>query len=370
MRIRGAKVFDIDRFTERDLCIEEGRIAETCCDDRVIDAAGCIAIPGLVDIHFHGAMGSDLCDAGIEALERIATYEASRGITFICPATMTYPGERLLSIMETVKRFDEVHGEDPAYAKLVGINLEGPFISSERIGAQNPDFVIPADSGLLDRLQEACGNRIRLVDLAPECFDNMDFIRENANRVHISLAHTNCDYDTALRAFTLGADHLTHLFNAMPGMHHRLPGPIAAGAEQRAFAEIIADGIHVHPAMVRLAFRIFGADRMVLISDSMRACGLADGVYELGGQAVIVSGRKAVLKEEPATIAGSCTDLFDCMRSAVKEMGIPLADAVRAATYNPACSIGAEDSCGSFLPGRRATVLLLNKELELVRIIR
>lgn len=370
MRIKNAKVFDIDRFTERDLYIQNGTFSTSSSDDIEIDAGGCMAIPGLVDIHFHGAMGSDFCDGAVEAIEKIAGFEASRGVMAICPATMTYPEEKLQGVMEAAREFKRLHGGDDTIADLAGINLEGPFISKDKIGAQNPKYIIPADGRLLERLQKASDNLIKLVDIAPECYDNLTFIRENAKKVNISLAHTNCDYDTALAAFSNGANHMTHLFNAMPGLNHRMPGPIIAGAECGAYAEIIADGIHVHPAMVRMAFKLFGADKMVLISDSMRACGLEDGEYELGGQGVVVSGRRAVLKENRETIAGSVTDLFSCMSIAIKEMGIPVEDAVRAATYNPARSIGVDDKYGSFLAGRKGIVLLVDSDMNLVKIIR
>lgn len=369
MIIKGAKVFDIDRFTERELYIENGIISDSSHDDIVIDATGYMAIPGLVDIHLHGAKGSDFCDGTVEGIKKLATYEASRGVLAICPATMTYPEDKLIRIMESARAYNEEHSLGKNYADLVGINMEGPFINKDRAGAQNPEYIIPADSELYRRLQKSSGNLIKLIDIAPECYDNLTFIEENAQAVNISLAHTDCDYDTALEAFSKGANHLTHLFNAMPGLNHRNPGPIAAGVKHGAYAEIIADGIHVHPAMVRLAFEMFGSDKMVLISDSMRACGLEDGEYELGGQSVIVNGRKAVLKESDDTIAGSVTDLLDCMRIAINEMGISPEDAVRAATYNPAKSIGVDDRYGSFLPGRVGIVLLMDSEMNLVEIV-
>lgn len=390
MRITGAKVFDIDRFTERDLCIENGRVVSDTSIQNcpsiakkrrdtpvpILHADGLYAIPGLVDLHFHGAAGCDFCDGTVEAIEKIAAYEAAHGITTICPATMTYPKEKLLEIMRAVREYREkILSETwpgPDQSLLAGIHLEGPFINAEKIGAQNPSYITEADLNMIQYLQQESGNLLRLITLAPECGKNQHFIhrvKEEYPEIHISIGHTNCDYGTAMKAFENGADHLTHLFNAMPGLHHRNPGPIAAGLEMGAYAEIIADGIHVHPAMVRQAFQMFGPERMILISDSMRACGLADGIYDLGGQSVKVEGRKAVLADTPDTIAGSVTNLFECMKIAVTEMHIPLLDAVRAATYNPARSIGLDGEVGSFLPGRKGVVLLVNEKLDIVNLI-
>ena len=186
-----------------------------------------------------------------------------------------------------------------------------------------------------------------------------------AGQVRISIAHTAADYDTALQAFSLGANQLTHTYNAMPSMVHRQPGPIPAAAEYGADAELIADGVHVHPAMVRLLFRVFGSGHIILISDSMRACGLPDGEYTLGGQAVTVRGKRAVLTQQPDTIAGSVTCLYDCMREAVQHMDIALEDAVRAASENPARALGVQTDYGSLAPGAYANVILADEALEI-----
>ncbi|MDO4491104.1 MAG: N-acetylglucosamine-6-phosphate deacetylase [Lachnospiraceae bacterium] len=388
MVITGARVFDGDRFTRRDLYIRKGRISEKTDGDfsqaRVLDAQGLYAIPGLVDIHIHGAAGCDVCDGTAEAIERIAAYEAAHGITSMCLTTMTLPKEKLLTVMRAAREYNAQQlsaasgaqsrkwGDKPdseARAKLLGIHLEGPFISGNRVGAQNPDFVCSAEGEWFEELQREAGGWICLLTLAPEQGTNMDFIREYASRVHISLGHTDCSYDIAKEAFEGGADHLTHLFNAMPGLHHRIPGPIAAAVEAGAYGELIGDGVHIHPAMVRLAWKLFGAEKMILISDSMRACGLEDGIYELGGQPVELCGNRAVLAEQPEVLAGSVTNLYDCMKQAVRTMGIPLVDAVRAATWNPARAIGVDHRVGSLLPGREADVLLMDEELNLIDVI-
>ena len=226
--------------------------------------------------------------------------------------------------------------------------MEGPFISPKKVGAQNPEYVQGADAAMFRRLQKRANGLIKLVDVAPEEPGNLDFIKECHNEVRISIAHTCTDYDTAKAAFAAGATHMTHLYNAMPGITHRAPGPIIAAMEHDAEVELITDNVHIHPAVVRFTFNTFGDDHVILIADSMMACGLPDGQYSLGGQAVTVHGRRATLTEQEGTIAGSATCLFDCMKRAVQEMGVPLESAVRAATLNPARSIGH----GPVYPGR------------------
>ncbi len=331
-------------------------------EGEILDADGCYVIPGLTDIHFHGCMGSDCCDGTAEAFRTIAKYELSQGVTSITPATMTMPEEVLAGICRTVRDFTYEEGAD-----LCGLYMEGPFISEKKKGAQNGEYIRRADPEMLARLQEAAGGKIRTVVVAPETEGAMDFIRACRGKLNISLAHTDADYETAREAFACGATELTHLYNAMPPLAHRAPGPIGAGADdEHCMAELICDGIHVHPAMVRAAFRLFGDDRIILISDSMRAAGMEDGEYDLGGQKVIVHGNRAVL--EDGTIAGSVTSLLNCMRKAVKDMGIPLASAVKCAAVNPARAIGILDNYGTLAPGKYANILLLDEELELKKV--
>lgn len=369
MIIRNAKVFTGGcRFEERDLLIRDGRIvfgAVPMDGEEVLDARGSYALPGLVDIHFHGAMGHDFCDADEAGLQAIADFEASKGVLAICPATMTFSEEILNGIMDAAAAHKNERGAD-----LVGINMEGPYISPRKVGAQNPKYVMGADAGMFRRLQAHSGGLIKLVDVAPEEPGNLDFIRACRDEVRISIAHTCTDYETAKEAFAAGASHMTHLYNAMPGITHRAPGPIIAALEEGAEVELITDGVHIHPAMVRFTFRTFGDSHVILVADSMMACGLPDGQYSLGGQAVTVCGPRATLTEHPDTIAGSATCLYDCMRHAVLDMGVPLASAVRAASLNPARSIGIDADYGSLEPGRWGNVVLADGQLNIQKVIR
>ncbi len=329
-----------------------------------LDASGCYVIPGLIDIHFHGACGADLSDGNPQGLHTIAAYEASRGVTSICPASMTLPEEALARAFSTAAAFVPAQGE----SQLVGINMEGPYISPDKVGAQNPAYVRPADAGEFGRLQAAAQGLIKLVDVAPEEADNLAFIEAVHDQVRVSVAHTCADYDTAVAAFEAGARHMTHLYNAMPSLHHRKPGPIAAGSERDdVTAELIADGVHVHPTMVRLAFAMFGPERIILISDSLRCCGLGDGEISLGGQSVFVHGARATLAD--GTLAGSVSDLMGCLRTAVETMEIPLVDAVRAATENPARAIGVWDQVGSIEAGKQANAVILNDDLSVRHVV-
>lgn len=294
----------------------------------------------------------------------MAQYELGQGVTSITPATMTMPQEVLFQICEAAKSFRDTADNYTDCADLCGLYMEGPFISHDKKGAQNGNYIISADTDLLNRLQERSGNLFRTVAIAPETQGAMEFICENSSRVNISIAHTTADYDTAKEAISCGASQLTHTYNAMPPFSHRAPGPIGAAADsEHCMAELICDGIHVHPAVVRTTFKMFGDDRIIFISDSMRAAGLADGQYDLGGQTVIVKGNLAVL--EDGTIAGSVTSLMNCMRNAVKNMGIPLGSAVKCAAVNPAKAVGIFEEYGSLAAGKVANIVILDKALEL-----
>ncbi len=367
MRIINGSVFVGEGFVERDVFVAEGRFvgeAARAEGGQTVDAAGCYVIPGLVDLHFHGSAGADISDGDLAGLHRMGAYEASRGITAMCPATMTLPEDVLMRAAQAAAAYAPAADE----AALVGINMEGPFISPSKVGAQNPDYVRNPSADEFRRLQEAADGLFKLVDIAPEEPGAEEFIREMAGEVRISLAHTCTDYDTAVRAFELGARQLTHLYNAMDPMHHRKPGPIPAAVEHgEVAAEIIADGVHIHPAMVRLAFQLFGDDRMILISDTLRAAGLEDGTYDLGGQDVTVRGPVATI--DNGALAGSVSDLMRCLTVAVRDMGIPLASAVKAASANPARALGLDAERGAIEAGKVADAVLLDKETLDVRAV-
>lgn len=339
-------------------------------NEEVIDGNGNYAIPGLIDLHFHGCKGDDFCDGKKEALGRIAEYEAPVGVTAIAPATMTLPVEELEHILQVAAEYKK-ETRDCHKADLLGINMEGPFISHVKKGAQDEKNILPCNVEICDRFLKASEGLVKFIGVAPEESSNaIEFIKEVSNRVNVSLAHTNADYETAMAACRAGVNHAVHLYNAMPAFTHRAPGVVGAVFDNKeVMAEIICDGIHIHPSVVRATFQMMGADRMILISDSMRATGMPDGQYTLGGLDVKVVGRLATLVSDGA-IAGSATNLMDCMRTVVKKMDIPLETAVACATINPAKSLGVEDQYGSIEKGKKANILLLDSELELKGVIK
>lgn len=363
-KISGGKAFIDGAFRSEDVFIDGGVFGGSGEGD-TIDASGCYVIPGLIDVHFHGSVGADISDGDVQGLHKMGAYEASRGITAMCPATMTLSEEQLSEAAKSAAEYEPAVNE----SDLVGINMEGPFISPSKVGAQNPNYVRTAQVDEFRRLQEASGGLFKLVDIAPEEEGALPFIESLKDEVSISVAHTCTDYVTADKAFSAGANHVTHLYNAMDPMHHRTPGPIPAAVEhEHVMAEIISDGIHIHPAMVRLAFKMFGDDRMILISDTLRAAGMGDGVYDLGGQDVEVKGYEARI--ENGALAGSVSDLMRCFYVAVHDMKVPLVSAIKAATINPAKSIKIDDDYGSIEDGKVADAVLLDQDsLEVRQVI-
>lgn len=365
MRLTGAKVYDVhDGFVRRDICIEGEFLAGLSADGKTADLSGCYVIPGLTDLHFHGAKGHDFSDGDAEGLQIMADYELSRGVTQICPAGMTLLEEQLIKVCKNAANHRKT---SKSGAMLCGVNLEGPFLSYAKRGAQNGDWLHAPDVEMLRRLEMASEGLVKLVSVAPEEPGALDFIREVADEVTVSVAHTTADYDTAMAAYAAGARQATHLFNAMPAFTHRAPGVVGAAFDNPGCkVELICDGVHIHPSVVRAVFQLFGAKRVILISDTMRAAGMPDGDYTLGGQAVKVNGKYATL--EDGTLAGSVTDLMNCMRTAVS-FGIPLEVAVRAAAVNPAKAIGIYSRVGSIEPGKLANLAVLDENLELRAVI-
>lgn len=362
MQIKNGRVFLKDgSFVQANIRIENGRITEVSDftpDADAVDAKGMYVVPGYVDIHIHGADGSDCCDATVEALDTVAAYLAKQGVTSFAATTMSLGEDTLSAVAQAVK--ERMDNPAEGCAKIVGINMEGPFFSKAKRGAQNEKFIINPDYEFFSRVNAKSGNNVKLIDIAPELEGSKEFIEKASRDCVVSIAHTEADYYTSVMAFENGVTHVTHLYNAMPPFSHRAPGVVGAAADYAKDIELICDGIHSHPATVRSVFRLFGDDRVCIISDAMQACGLADGEYELGGQKVFVSESKATLAN--GTIAGSTTNLAEGVRRAVK-FGVPLESALKAATANPARVLGMTGEIGSVEAGAKADILILDESL-------
>lgn len=341
--------------------------------EEIIDGEGCYAIPGLIDLHFHGCKGYDVCDGTREAMEQIAKYEASVGVTAICPATMTLPVSELNDVLDEAAKYrrEQEREKKADEADLIGLNMEGPFISPVKKGAQDARNILPCNEEIARGFLKASDGLVKFIGVAPEESEfTTEFIRKMKDDVTISLAHTNASFESADEAFQAGAKHAVHLYNAMTGFNHRNPGVVGAVFEnKKVTAEMICDGIHIHPAAVRATFSMLGGERIILISDSMRATGMTDGIYTLGGLDVKVEGNKATLVSDGA-IAGSVTNLMECMKTVVRKMGIPLETAVACATKNPAKCLGVYDKYGSIADGKKANVVLLDGELNVKGVVK
>ncbi len=365
MKILNGQIFDeINGFIEQTLYTSNGLFTSDSEDDIVLDATDCYIIPGLTDIHTHGCVGADTSDCDIVGLQKMAEYQLSRGVTQFCPTGMTLPAETLHELCRMIAEYKK---NPQSGATVAGLHLEGPFLSYAKRGAQNGAWIQEGNAEMLQSLISTSQGNVKIVSVAPEIEGAKEMIEKLSDDVIFSLAHTEADYDTASTAFSNGARHVTHMFNAVPPYHHRNPGVIGAAFDcPHSRVELICDGIHLHPAVVRGTFSMFGVDRIILVSDSMRATGLEDGEYDLGGQNVTVNGSLATLAD--GTIAGSVTDLMKALQVAVS-MGISLHHAVMATAVNPAKALGIFEKVGSLTIGKEANFVLLDKSLNIKTIV-
>lgn len=363
MLIKNALVLTPDHtFRKMDVRFD-GHIRETGSfpGNPDIDAEGYFLVPGLIDVHTHGAAGHDFSDGSSDDIGIISRHFASRGVTSFCATTMTLPESSLVKAMRSIRDFRR-----PADgARCAGVNLEGPFLSYQRRGAQAAEYLRDPDIDMYWRLNAASGSQVKLISVAPELPGAAEFIREVSKSCAVSVAHSAAGYETAIEAFQSGASQATHLFNGMNQLHHRDPAIIGAAFDSGAYAELICDGLHIHPSVIRIVFRLFGK-KTLLISDSLRCAGMPDGCCELGGQPIVVRKGRATLLN--GTLAGSCISLLEGVRNAIR-FGIAPEDAFCAATEAPAKAIGIDGSRGSIESGKLSDMLILDNNFNLVTTI-
>ncbi len=371
MYLINAKYLDKDfRLAQGDIQVEGGKIVQTGPalprkeEDMAVDCQGYTIVPGFVDVHIHGCDGADTCDGTPEALHAMARFLLSHGVTSFCPTTMTTGREVIEKALLAAKDLHDTPLEDGA--KVVGVNMEGPFISKERKGAQKEEDIVAPNFPLFQELFDLSGGLVKLVDIAPEQPGGEEFVKKARELCTVSIAHTTANYDQAKEAFDWGVTHATHLFNAMNGLHHRKPGVVGAVLEdERVRAELICDGEHIHPAVLKIAFRLLG-DRALIVSDSLRANGMPEGAgYEMGGQTVRITGGKCTLPD--GTIAGSVSNLHQEVKNLVS-WGVPFEQAVKAASLIPAQAIGLDKELGSIAPGKAADLVVLDGNLDIASV--
>lgn len=361
MILKNAQVYFDNKLQHLDIEVSGDTITRVgALPDSGEDCTGCLIIPGFVDIHSHGCKGLDFCTADDAGMDEMCNFYADNGVTAVAATGMTLSQPVLTQIFDRIRRKSEA---GTSGARIVGINMEGPFLSEEKKGAHDPKYIVRPDAEELRALNKASGGRILLVDFSPSTPGALDFIRALKDEVVLSLAHTPADYDTAMAAIEAGASNVTHLFNAMQPFNHRAPGLIGAAFDSDVTAELICDGIHIHPAVIRTAFKVLG-ERAVLISDSMSAAGMPDGKYTLGGLDVTVENRKAFLSD--GTIAGSTITVYEGFKNAVK-FGVPLELAIHAATAAPAKAIRRQESLGHIAEGRQADLVIMDRESLSIR---
>lgn len=348
-------------WIKADLKTEHGKISGIghFCEDGT-DLCGKRIIPGFINIHMHGAVGYNVANADAEAYDKIGNYLASTGTTSYLMAPATY-------LEEDMKRYISLIGErvgKSSGANLLGANMEGPYLSARYKGAHREEWLRNVSEVDFDGINKVGNNCIMVTTVAPETDGAIEFIRTHADKVKISLGHTGADYKTCMEAFEAGAIQVTHLFNAMPSLHHRNMSLISAALDFGSMAEIICDGLHVTPSVVKAAYKMFGADKLIVINDSVMAAGMPDGIYYECGNEVIV--KDGIAREHDGTIAGGTASIITCVKNLIS-WGIPECDAVKMATFNPAKSIGIENK-GLIKGGYDADFLIIDNEFNITDI--
>jgi N-acetylglucosamine-6-phosphate deacetylase len=362
----GRIITPFEQLDKRDLLIGEGRIlrigaAGTIRDfDRRIDAADKIVVPGFIDVHVQGAGGADVLDATPEALDVIALTCARYGVTGFLATTVYRRGEDNPHLRTAARGCFQNSGG----AELLGIHLEGPFIAKGKRGMIREECLTPVDGGTLERIRELSADHLRMMTIAPELPGALQLIPAlRAEEVICSFGHSQADYEQTVAGIEAGISHVTHLFNAMMPMHHRDPGPIPALLEsEKVSAQIIADGVHIHPAMLRMAVQRLGGNRLVLITDGMQAMGLPDGRYLYNG--LDYESKNGTARYLDGTLIGTALGMSELIARCIDNGVCTLRQAIRGASYNPACVLGLQERKGSLEEGKDADLVILEPDLS------
>ncbi len=358
MILKNGRAFINGEFTKTDLNIKNGRIAgfgSSESDDDIIDCSEKYIVPGFIDIHTHGSIGFDFSKASVSEILKMRRYYLKNGVTSILPTTVTLSCGDIIKAVETIKEASKISA---AGSKIVGVNLEGPYLSPKRSGAHDKSLLKKPDLDFIKSL----GDFVKVVNVAPEYDNAVDFIKKFNGTV--SIAHTDCSYERAMEAINADAKHITHIFNAMNPLHHRNPGVVCAFFNSDAFAEIICDGVHVLPPVLKMMFSL-KSEKLIVISDSMAAAGLNDGEYTLGDLKVNVKNGVAALPD--GTLAGSTMNIYDMFKNLLN-IGVKKEDAVRSVTENPAASINLKDT-GFLKKDYIADVNILNGDFSIHKTI-
>src|SRR5690625_817800 len=369
--IQNAKIYLEDRVMEQgSIVLNDGKINEIIEGEmyldsssiHTIDGTGFSVIPGFIDTHIHGANGADTMDATNDAIDTMATILPEEGTTSFLATTMTQSKENIEKALSNVANYRNIAGN----AEVLGVHLEGPFININKKGAQPGEYVIPPNIELFNKWQEIAGGKIKTITVAPECDEKATFVKYLAEKgVNVSAGHTDAKFAEIKEAVELGVHQLTHICNAMEGIHHRDIGAVGAPFHIKTlYAELIADNIHVIPEMMQIIYNNVGSERLILITDAMRAKWLPPGNYELGGQPVIVSEDRATLKEG-GSLAGSILKMINAAKNMRSLEGVGLTDIIQMTAVNPAKQIGVYDRKGSLAFGKDADVLLIDDMLNI-----
>lgn len=355
-------------FVEGDIAIDNGKIISVgpvpAAEGNIenIDLQGLRVIPGLVDIHTHGALGYDVMAASPMELKEVAGFIGRNGVTSFLPTTITSEIKYVNKALENIKAASEI-GDNGA--SIEGVHIEGPYINAKHKGCHETSWIKPADIKEYENFKSILGDKLKIrITVAPEIPGALEFIKHVSSRGDsITIGHTDADSNTVKEAVENGANSFTHLFNAMKGIHHREPGTVGAALSGEAFVELICDGIHVHPDVIKMVYKIKGADKILLVTDAMHATGLGDGDYLFGGLKIKVTG--GIARTEDGALAGSTLILWNAVKNMMKFAGVSFEEAVRMATINPAKVIGIDNITGSIETGKRADLVVVDEAFDI-----